>query len=109
MKKLFLLLAVFLIMGNVITSCTSEDIISNELSECMDANVNQRAQAREIGEKLLNSFGMTKTRSLNEDEYPDYYGGEYINKDGKLIVFVKEDFSKNKSILVNSIGDFYYA
>lgn len=106
MKKLFLVLAVFLVMGNVITSCTSDDVVSNEFSERMDVCVNKNAEAREIGEKLLNSFGMTKTRSLSDGEYPDYYGGGYIDKDGKLVVFVKGDFSKNKSMFVNSIGNY---
>ena len=44
-------------------------------------------KAREAGIRLLESFGMTKTRSLSTSDYPDYYGGSYINGNGKLVVF----------------------
>lgn len=106
MKKLFLSLSIFLLIGSVITSCTSDDIISDEYSAPTDISVNKQAGAREIGEKLLDSFGISATRSSNDNEYPDYYGGGYINKEGKLVVFVKGNFSKNRNILINSIGDY---
>ena len=53
MKKLFLSLSIFLLIGSVITSCTSDDIISDEYSAPTDISVNKQAGAREIGEKLL--------------------------------------------------------
>lgn len=106
MRSLFLSLVIFLLMGSIITSCTSDDTILNDSSERVSIDECRKAGAREIGEKLLNSFGMIGTRSLSDNEYPDYYGGGYINDDGKLVVFVKGDFSKNKSILANSIGDY---
>lgn len=70
MKKLFLSLSIFLLIGSVITSCTSDDIISDEYSAPTDISVNKQAGAREIGEKLLDSFGISATRSSNDNEYP---------------------------------------
>lgn len=105
MRKIFLSLSFFLLAGSVITSCTSDDI-SDDFAEQANADVNRQAGAIEIGKKLLDSFGTTGTRSANEIEYPDYYGGGYINEDGKLVVFVKGDFSKNRKTLISSIGDY---
>lgn len=39
MKKLFLSLSIFLLIGSVITSCTSDDIISDEYSAPTDISV----------------------------------------------------------------------
>lgn len=103
MKKFFSLLSVLFLMGSFITSCTSD--VFDESSDFTNVDESQQVDAREIGNKLLESFGMTSTRSLSDSEYPDYYGGGYI-KNGKFHVFVVGDFLQNKSLLARSIGNY---
>lgn len=103
MKKFFALLSVLFLMGSFITSCTSD--VFDESSDFTNVGKSQQVDAREIGNKLLESFGMTSTRSLSDSEYPDYYGGGYI-KDGKFYVFVVGDFLQNKNLLARSVGNY---
>ncbi|MCR5531313.1 MAG: hypothetical protein K6F26_05620 [Lachnospiraceae bacterium] len=43
-----------------------------------------------------NSAGDYSVYGHSADAFPDYYGGEYINVDGKLIVAIKESYFKEK-------------
>ena len=97
MKKLLLPLTILLFFGLVVSSCSSDDVLQREN--------NEQPKAREAGIRLLESFGMTKTRSLSTSDYPDYYGGSYINGDGKLVVFLKGEIESTKATLIRLIGE----
>lgn len=87
-----------------LNSCSKDAM---EFDKTQEAPIDPNANARNAGEKLLSSFGKTATRSLSDDEYPDYYGGGYI-EEGKLIVFIKrEDFIKNRSAVINTTDTDY--
>lgn len=46
----------------------------------------------EIAQTLEKSFASKVTRSYTEEiNYPDYYGGVFLNKEGQLVVFTKGD------------------
>lgn len=90
MKKLLLPLTILLFFGLVVSSCSSDDVLQRENNEQPNIVKRNNEKAREAGIRLLESFGMTKTRSLSTSDYPDYYGGSYINGNGNLLFFLKE-------------------
>lgn len=49
-------------------------------------------------ENLILSFESKKTKSTTIN-YPDYYGGSYIDENANLVVYVTNDFLKTKSSL----------
>lgn len=56
--------------------------------------------ALESCENLMALFKSSKTKSVNSD-YPDYYGGCYIDENANLVVYVTNDSVKTKSSLLN--------
>lgn len=105
MRKVLLFLAIMLFSGLVISSCSSDEILQEDTSEATSVIKDKNAKAREAGKKLLESFGMTETRSLRHSDYPDYYGGAYINKNGKLVVFVKGNLANNTALLTKAASN----
>lgn len=106
MKKLFLLLVILLSSGFAITSCSSDDIISGESPEQVVNSISDRkTQARDAGTRLLESFGKTRGSSLNDYNYPDYYGGGYINKEGKLVIFIKGELSSIQETVSRTVAN----
>ena len=105
MKKLLLPLTILLFFGLVVSSCSSDDVLQRENNEQPNIVKRNNEKAREAGIRLLESFGMTKTRSLSTSDYPDYYGGSYINGNGKLVVFLKGEIESTKATLIRLIGE----
>ena len=64
MKKLLLPLTILLFFGLVVSSCSSDDVLQRENNEQPNIVKRNNEKAREAGIRLLESFGMTKTRSL---------------------------------------------
>ena len=61
--------------------------------------------ARGTYEKLLGYFQKSQTRTEFGDEYPDYYGGSFINSYGELVVLYK---SNDKNLLkVKSVQSYF--
>ena len=65
MKKLLLPLTILLFFGLVVSSCSSDDVLQRENNEQPNIVKRNNEKAREAGIRLLESFGMTKTRSLS--------------------------------------------
>lgn len=105
MKKLLISLILLLVFGLAVSSCSSDDVLQKENNELPSVIRKNSIKAHEVGMKLLESFGMTKTRSLSASDYPDYYGGSYINEDGKLVVFLKGEVENTMTTLIKLIGD----
>lgn len=104
MKKKVLSLVILLFIGFGVISCSSDDTISVESSEQVVKSISDRkTQAREAGQRLLESFEKTRGSSLND--YPDYYGGGYINEDGKLVVFIKGELSTIQETVSRSVAN----
>lgn len=102
-KRLFFILALASFFA--ISSCSSDDFIQEDSTEQVVNNSDKNAKAREAGKKILDSFGMTRSQSLNDDGYPDYYGGGYINDNGKLVVYIKGDIEANTVKLSKGVKD----
>lgn len=105
MKNILLSLVILLVFGLAVSSCSSDDVLQKENNEQPIVIRKSSTKAHEVGMRLLESFGMTRTRSLSVNDYPDYYGGSYINEDGKLVVFLKGEVKNAKATLIKLIGD----
>lgn len=64
--------------------------------------LNEQGKASDAYSKLNESFGKVEERKA--DDYPDYYGGSFTNKNGKLVVYVKGDVDKYKKDFINRAG-----
>ncbi len=66
------------------------------------AFLKNQSKASEAHNKLHGSFGIPE--ELNEDDYPDYYGGAYTNDEGKLVVYVTDDSENIESKIKDRTG-----
>lgn len=107
MKLMKRILFFVLVLASMFTiySCSSEDMIQENSTEQESTPLDKKAEAREAGKRLLESFGITRSHSLSDSEYPDYYGGGYINNDGKLVVYIKEDSYSRSNAATRAIED----
>lgn len=94
----------------IFTACSEEDLKDSSVVDgamtksdtpFMEKSIDNQKEAVDSYREMLISFGQTKTRSVASGEYPNYYGGSYINEDGKLVIFVLGDIHKGKSKLTN--------
>lgn len=106
-----LLNAWLLIAIAIFTACSEDDLQDSSVMDepkfktnisFIEQSIDHQKEAVDSYREMLTSFGQTKTKSMASGEYPDYYGGSYINEDGKLVVFVLGDIHKGKAKL-NSI------
>lgn len=87
------------------TSCSSDDdetfdSVSEKTEQKKtpienDAPADEQEDANVALENLLNSFEATRTRATGKYAYPDYYGGAYIDDNGKLVVYITKGFENN--------------
>jgi len=88
-------------------TCLTEDI----LQRCR-----RQVEANEAYASLLYSYGLTnlseyedtnksliKKSELTFEDYPSYYGGAYINRDGNLTIYVTEELEKCKHKIATAI------
>ena len=81
------------------SSCNNDDfeddvVSSNKATQknvILDAPVQENAN--ELYENLMSAFNQQSTRSSESLVYPDYYGGAFINDDGILVVYTKDNIS----------------
>lgn len=84
--KTFLLCICLLCASSIFNSCTEK---MDGISETV--NSVKVLDAVTLSGNLKRSFD-SATRSVDgRINYPDYYGGRYLNKDGKLVILVKGD------------------
>lgn len=105
MKRIMISVFIFALIFNCI-SCSSDKFNNIENNNHNDTEVidKTREEANSIYEKLIQSFKPTtllKNTEAVDIKYPDYYGGAYINNDGKLVICEKTGFTK--SVTSNSI------
>ena len=65
--------------------------MKTEASETETVDVAIQENASNAYDELMSSF--PASRATGEKIYPDYYGGSYINNEGKLVVYIKEGFA----------------
>ena len=83
------------------TGFSSEEIKSMERFD--KAFLEKQSKASESYLKLNESFGKVEERKA--DDYPEYYGGSFINYDGKLVIYVKGDIADHKNDFVKKVGN----
>ncbi len=106
MKKIFFFNWVFIGIL-ILSSCSSNDDYTNFQEEKIipEASADKQWGANELINTLQGAFGATETRSLQSSDYPSYYGGNYINSDGKLVVLLAENVLENKNAIINILGN----
>ena len=97
------------------SSCNNDDfeddvVSSNKATQknvILDAPVQENAN--ELYENLMSAFNQQSTRSSESLVYPDYYGGAFINDDGILVVYTKDNISsKLQSDITRAVGTNHY-
>lgn len=103
LTKLFIALALIVpIMAFSISTDAAED-------ENLDIGVQENACT--AYEELMDSF--PESRATGQKIYPDYYGGSYINDNGKLVIYITEGTDiptplNNDENVVYEICDYSY-
>ncbi|MBC8053793.1 MAG: hypothetical protein H7Y13_12080 [Sphingobacteriaceae bacterium] len=70
-----------------------------------DVDGTYQAQANEYLQKIHAAFSSTPGREKNGiSDYPGYYGGAYINPQGKLVVLIKGESDKERKNITKIIG-----
>lgn len=97
------------------SSCNNDDFEDDVVSSykatqknvTLDAPVQENAN--ELYENLMSAFNQQSTRSSESLVYPDYYGGAFINDDGILVVYTKDNISsKSQGEITRAIGTNHY-
>lgn len=74
-------------------------------SEFPDVDGSFQAKANEYITKINEAFSSTPGRNRNGiKDYPGYYGGAYVGANGKMVVLIKGNISKEKQNIVNIVG-----
>ena len=89
---LFLLLTMMLVVSCSDNLLSDIDNMNSEEILTSDFSTNEKNSLIQ-GANLLGSFSIMSTRSVNKEDYdyPDYYGGSYVDDQGKLVVLVSSD------------------
>ena len=84
---------------------TSKTNSSSKLKNFIEADANLQFEANQKLEKI-HAYFLNNTFSKNNSEidYPDYYGGAFINNEGKLVVYIKGSINRYKKDIEDIIG-----
>lgn len=103
MKKI-LFFSILSLTCSVSESCSSDNLsIQNDNTTNLQqtfSNRNGEAEALAAWNKLKGTFGYSRT-ATDSIEYPDYYGGSYV-EDGKLIVHIVKGHNEKATQLLSS-------
>ena len=89
MKKTMFFSCLFT-MYCVLASCSSDDLdFPVKETTCLQQKRRGEAEALDAWSKLKNTFGYSRT-ATDCINYPNYYGGSYV-EDGKLIVYIVKE------------------
>lgn len=79
--------------GIAFGACTNDIVVSDNQDRSENEEIVKVGESMKIYSDLMDSFKKGKTRGADEDIYPDYYGGGYIDDDGSLVIWVKGGFN----------------
>lgn len=115
MKKLFFALPlVCLLFGNSCNEANRDDLIttnskvSSKISKTVnnfERNADFQFQAIKNFEKINNYFSNNSTNRGVSIDYPDYYGGAFVNASGVLVVLIKGSDNRFKKNITDIIGN----
>ena len=92
MKRLIFTLLVMAL----VTGCSSDDMLNDIQNNTKNKADNvydlqkSKMEAMSLADNLNSSFESSITKSSNT-VYPNYYGGNYINEEGRLVVLTVGD------------------
>lgn len=95
MKKMVYLLAVVTGLFTIYSCDDDTDFAESNRTESSkvnikDASIQEQAYADYL--ELLKSLDASATRNISSStDFPEYYGGCYINEEGNLVVLIKEE------------------
>lgn len=103
--KLFSLVSIL-----CLASCSSEDIyqdinMPDKNIEPIEKDGNTQSSSL-LYDKLIESFHLSpllRSESSEDIQYPEYYGGAYIDDNNKLVVYITEDIKTNLKSSLTSI------
>lgn len=101
------LLAIFfstiLLISTACGNSNRKSQTSSSISE--EANSNKAPDAMELHDKLMRSFSEDwMERESDPGLYPTYYGGSFIDNNGKFVVAVTGNSEENTRLLVEILG-----
>lgn len=95
--KRYVLNSLLLLIIMLAVSCSDnqlmdsdENIVNNEEMLTSDYFENEKMSLI-LGENLLNSFSTTMTRSFEKEDYPDFYGGAFVDEKGQFVILVPSE------------------
>jgi len=72
----------------------------------VEADASHQEEANRKITKLNEWFGETEIRSGEKTiSYPDYYGGSFITKEGRLVVYITGNIESNKRHISDLLGE----
>lgn len=94
-----------------LASCSSDDIYQDiDIPDKNTRSIEEEGSVQNsslLYDKLIGSFHLSpvlKSEGTDNIEYPEYYGGAYIDGNDKLVIYITEDAKTNlKSLLANTI------
>lgn len=113
-KFIYLTALALALLFNSCSDNLREDLVTNkqELNnstskkeESSEADSDFQINANLSLEKINNHFSMNTLNKSDEIDYPDYYGGAYINDSGKLVVLIKGSPNRYKKNIEDIIGN----
>lgn len=84
-------------------------IIDTAIVNALNAKILAQAKKREDVKKkyslLVNGFKNSSDGFLKDSNYPDFFGGAYIDETDRLIVYIKGDSVKRRKIIESIVKD----
>lgn len=98
------LVGFFAVLG--LWSCSSDDLLNAEEVNVEEVTLTSAGESFEKAQNLFDSFRPKVTRNgeLGQIDYPDYFGGCYIDENATLKVLVKGKLENSVSLLSSVIG-----
>jgi streptogrisin B len=87
MKTLKTVLSVFVVVMLLTTTVVFADALSKDTISPYDKAA---SHSSEMYQSLLKSFAPNGTPE--ENDYPEYYGGAYVNDDGRLVIYITDGY-----------------
>lgn len=105
MKKKFICFLSFVAVFGL-WSCSSDDLLNVDPVDTGKVTSVSIDKSFEKAQDLFNSFRPKVTRSeeMGQIDYPDYFGGCYIDENGTLNVLVKGKLENNVALLSSVVG-----
>lgn len=90
---------------DVVNKNQESNNFASRMGKFNEADSDFQFKANRNLEKINNHFSSNSFNKSEEIDYPDYYGGAYINDAGKLVVLIKGSPNRYKKNIEDIIGN----